>query len=221
MKGVLYLKEEVQYTSGDIAKDLGLSKTTVLNYIKEFHLEVRKNPNNGYRYFTVEDLQQLRDIHKLCQKNGKEQALKEWNLSTRTPIDMGEALESVMKKYKEEEQTLKQALNRQEQINQALVSEVAQLKSMVQGISSTSRQDIEEVFLDRFPSVMKEVLQEKDQKIDELKQKLEDVEKLMKNDRDAILLKVLRETQETKKEIAAMKEEPKEKSGFFSRLLGK
>lgn len=213
------MKEEVQYTSGDIAKDLGLSKTTILNYIKEFNLEVRKNPSNGYRYFTVEDLQQLRDIHKLVQKIGKEQALKEWNLSTRTPIDMGEALESVIEKYKNEEQTLKQALLRQEQVNQAIVSEVAQLKSMVQGISSTSRQDIEEVFLERFPSVMKEVLHEKDQKIEELTKKLGDIEKLVKNDRDTILMEVLRETQETKKEIAAMK--AKEKTGFFSRLLGR
>lgn len=53
---------EVTYSTGDVAKDLGVSKTTIINLVKEFNLEVRKNPKNGYRFFTTDDLHKVREF---------------------------------------------------------------------------------------------------------------------------------------------------------------
>lgn len=197
--------KEITYTTGDIARELQVSRTTIINLVKEFNLEVRKNPKNGYRYFTVEDLHHIREIQERIGKVGKEQALRDWHGPKKVSSDTRKAVQGDKESYIHESETLKQGLALQKQYNDHLLNEIGQLKSMIQGLQSSqiSKEQVEQIVLEEFPSAIKDVLAEKDSQIEELKAQMNRLEEFLSSDRDKALLDALRQSQETQKQMAA------------------
>lgn len=191
--------QEITYSTGDVAKDLGVSKTTIINLVKEFNLEVRKNPKNGYRFFTTDDLHKVREIQRYIDKVGKERALEHWNnpktKNTINPIENVDLMEV---------ETLKEGLALQQQYSQSLINEVNVLKEQIKSIHETQMQkeDLENLIVRELPSALKEALGEKDNQILELKEQLSRIEEVQSN-RDKILVEALRQSQESHQQLAA------------------
>ncbi|MFC3882374.1 DUF3967 domain-containing protein [Bacillus songklensis] len=211
--------EEITYTTGDIAKELQVSRTTIINLVKEFSLEVRKNPKNGYRYFTVEDLHHIREIQERIAKVGKEQALRDWHSPKKVTSEAKKEAQRDRELYIHESETLKQSLALQKQYNDHLSNEIQQLKSMIQGLQSSqiSKEQVEQIVLEEFPSAIKDVLTEKDNQIEGLKAQMNRLEEFLSSDRDKALLDALRQSQETQKQMATamMAESQREKKKWW------
>ncbi|MFS2174262.1 MerR family transcriptional regulator [Priestia megaterium] len=190
---------EVTYSTGDVAKDLGVSKTTIINLVKEFNLEVRKNPKNGYRFFTTDDLHKVREIQKSIDEIGKENTLRNWNnpkvKNSVKPTDSADL---------EEIETLKKGLTLQEKYNQSLIIEMSELKEQIKSIQAKQMQkeDFEDLIIRELPVALKGALGEKDNQIAELKEQLSRIEEVQ-NNRDKILVEALRQSQESHQQLAA------------------
>nr|WP_282097290.1 MerR family transcriptional regulator [Priestia megaterium] len=190
---------EVTYSTGDVAKDLGVSKTTIINLVKEFNLEVRKNPKNGYRFFTTDDLHKVREIQRRIDEIGKEKTLRDWNnpkvKNSIKPIDNTDL---------EEIETLKKGLSLQEQYSQSLIIEMTELKEQIKSIQAKQMQkeDFEDLIIRELPVALKGALGEKDNQIAELKEQLSRIEEVQ-NNRDKILVEALRQSQESHQKLAA------------------
>lgn len=189
---------EVTYSTGDVAKDLGVSKTTIINLVKEFNLEVRKNPKNGYRFFTTDDLHKVREIQNCIEKMGKERALEQWNnpkiKNTVNPINNAGLTEV---------ETLKEGLALQQQHSQSLINEINELKEQIKSIQAAQmrKEDFENLIVQELPVALKEALGEKDNQIEELKEHLNRIENVQ-NNRDKMLVEALRQSQEAQQQFA-------------------
>lgn len=190
---------EVTYSTGDVAKDLGVSKTTIINLVREFNLEVRKNPKNGYRFFTTDDLHKVREIQRSIDQIGKERALEAWNNPK-----IKNTINSIENTDLKEIETLKKGLTLQEQYNQSLMNEMNELKEQMKNIQDTQmhKKDFESLIVKELPLALKEALGEKDNQIAELKEHLNRIEEVQ-NNRDKILVEALRQSQESHKQLAA------------------
>jgi len=190
---------EVTYSTGDVAKDLGVSKTTIINLVKEFNLEVRKNPKNGYRFFTTDDLHKVREIQRSIDEVGKEKTLRDWNNPK-----VKNSIKPANNTDFEEIETLKKGLTLQEQYNQSLMVEMTELKEQIKNIQSKQMQkeDFEDLIIRELPVALKGALGEKDNQIAELKEQLSRIEEVQ-NNRDKMLVEALRQSQESHQQLAA------------------
>ncbi|MBT2281188.1 MerR family transcriptional regulator [Priestia megaterium] len=202
---------EVTYSTGDVAKDLGVSKTTIINLVKEFNLEVRKNPKNGYRFFTTDDLHKVREIQNCIEKIGKERALEQWN----NPKIKG-TINPIKNIDLTEVETLKEGLVLQQQYSQSLINEVNELKEQIKNIHETQMQkeDLENLIVRELPVALKEAIGEKDNQILELKEQLSRIEEVQ-NNRDKILVEALRQSQESQQQLAAGLSEKKDSKKWW------
>jgi len=190
---------EVTYSTGDVAKDLGVSKTTIINLVKEFNLEVRKNPKNGYRFFTTDDLHKVREIQERIDKVGKERALEDWNNpKTKSNINPVKNVDL------NEIETLKEGLTLQENYNKSLINEMEFLKEQIRVLQEKQMQkeDFENLIVKELPVALKAALGEKDNEISELKEQLGRIEEVQSN-RDKMLVEALRQSQESHQQLAA------------------
>ena len=190
---------EVTYSTGDVAKDLGVSKTTIINLVKEFNLEVRKNPKNGYRFFTTDDLHKVREIQERIDKVGKERALEDWN-NPKTKSNINPVKNVDLKEI----ETLKEGLTLQEQYNKSLINEMDFLKEQIRVLQEKQMQkeDFENLIVKELPVALKAALGEKDNEISELKEQLGRIEEVQSN-RDKMLVEALRQSQESHQQLAA------------------
>ncbi|MED4063167.1 MerR family transcriptional regulator [Priestia megaterium] len=190
---------EVTYSTGDVAKDLGVSKTTIINLVKEFNLEVRKNPKNGYRFFTTDDLHKVREIQNSIEEFGKEKTLRDWN-NPKIKNNMKSSNNANL----EEIETLKEGLTLQEQYNQSLIAEMTDLKEQVKNIQlkQLQKEELENLIIRELPVALKGALGEKDNQIAELKEQLSRIEEVQ-NNRDKMLVEALRQSQESHQQLAA------------------
>lgn len=190
---------EVTYSTGDVAKDLGVSKTTIINLVKEFNLEVRKNPKNGYRFFTTDDLHKVREIQERIDKVGKERALEDWN-NPKTKSNINPVKNVDLKEI----ETLKEGLTLQEQYNKSLTNEMDFLKEQIRVLQEKQMQkeDFENLIVKELPVALKAALGEKDNEISELKEQLGRIEEVQSN-RDKMLVEALRQSQESHQQLAA------------------
>lgn len=190
---------EVTYSTGDVAKDLGVSKTTIINLVKEFNLEVRKNPKNGYRFFTTDDLHKVREIQERIDKIGKERALEDWN-NPKTKSNINPVKNVDLKEI----ETLKEGLTLQEQYNKSLINEMDFLKEQIKVLQEKQMQkeDFENLIVKELPVALKAALGEKDNEISELKEQLGRIEEVQSN-RDKMLVEALRQSQESHQQLAA------------------
>jgi DNA-binding transcriptional MerR regulator len=216
-----------RYTTGEVAQTLRISKTTVINYIKDFNLDICQNPTNNYREFTFEDLQTIKQIHELVKRVGKDQALKEWHTPKAIPKEAGEAIKEAFEGYKQTEQDLKEVFARQDQINQFILSQQQQIITLLNGLPSSNRKEIESLIVNSLPNAMTEVLNEKAKEIalqrEQEKGELEELKDELKalrvgiEEKDKLVMQLLQELKETKQQVAATQE----KKGFWVRLIGR
>lgn len=190
---------EVTYSTGDVAKELGVSKTTIINLVKEFNLEVRKNPKNGYRFFTTDDLHKVREIQGRIDKVGKERALEDWN-NPKTKSSINPIKNVDLKEI----ESLKEGLTVQEQYNKSLINEMDFLKEQIRVLQAKQMQkeDFEDLIIKELPVALKAALGEKDNEISELKEQLGRIEEVQ-NNRDKMLVEALRQSQESHQQLAA------------------
>lgn len=216
-----------KYTTGEVAQRLKVSKTTIINYISDFNLDIFQNPMNSYREFTHEDLVQLENIHELVRKVGKDQALKEWNAPKSIPKEAGEVIQEAFEGYKQNEQSIKEMFIRQEQINQLLASQQQQIMHILGNLPAENRRAIEGLIVDTLPRALTEALEEKateialqreqDKKeIQELKEELKAI-RVATEAKDKMVMQLLNEIQESRQQTAVSEE----KKGIWARLFGR
>lgn len=197
-----------RYSTGEVAQRLGVSKTTLINYINDFNLDIHKNPSNNYREFTQEDVQEIERLHALVKRVGREQALKEWHTPHAIPKDAAEVVQEAFEGYKEMEDSLKAVFARQDEINKILATQQQQIITVLNGLPAEHRKNVESLIVETLPEAIIEAMEDRAKEIAlEREQEKKELEAIKEE---------LQEVRKAMTEMAAA-----QKKGFLNRLFGK